>query len=245
MKPEEGAAFLDGLLAQLWSEEGLPPGLSQILPRSTDLLRDFYFALQRFLDGATGEQSGKVDPAAMVRGRIVALGEDSIIEAGAVIHESCRLIAGARCRIRPGAILRDEIVVGDDCLIGSHSEVARTVIGNGTALGHHVVCADSVIGSNVLVAAFIGIANTHLRKGSEISIRLPKGTFRTGRQYLGAMVGDGARIGSTVTICPGTVIMPGLSIPPGTVLMGVVDEERRTTLMRDFFARWGNGDDAF
>lgn len=243
MNQEEAAEDLQKLLAQLWSDDGMPAGMSTILPRTVALLLDFNPALQRFVDAAAEVHEGRVDTAAIVQGRIVALGADSVIEAGAIIHESCRLVAGARCRIRAGAILRDDIVMGDDCLIGSHTEIARTVIGNRTALGHQVVCADSVIGSDVLLAAFIGIANTHLRKGSEISVRLPKGMFRTGRKYLGAVVGDGARIGSTVTICPATVIMPGLSIPPATVLMGVVDEERRTVLLRDFFAKWGNGDE--
>jgi hypothetical protein len=44
---------------------------------------------------------GTIDPAALVRGKIVSMGEGSVIEAGAMIHHSCRLILGAR-RERPG-----------------------------------------------------------------------------------------------------------------------------------------------
>lgn len=156
-----------------------------------------------------------------------------------MIHESCRLILGARSRIRAGALLRDEVVIGDDCLIGAHCELARSVVlGPHTDFGHHIVFGDSIAGAGVLLSGLTGVANTHIHHDEEIGIRTRSGKVMTGRKYLGALIGDGARLGTNTAICPGTVIAPNLELPPGAVLLGVVDAERRDALMRDFFTRW-------
>jgi carbonic anhydrase/acetyltransferase-like protein (isoleucine patch superfamily) len=45
----------------------------------------------------------------LVRGKIVSMGEGSVIEAGAVIHHSCRLILGARTVVGACAVLWDQL----------------------------------------------------------------------------------------------------------------------------------------
>ncbi|HEX9984459.1 MAG TPA: hypothetical protein VGF69_14450 [Thermoanaerobaculia bacterium] len=213
--------------------------LRELLPHDLPSLRDFYPRLQRFVTGAARRLDGTVDPAAIVRGDIISMGPGSAIEAGAIVHESCRLILGAGSRVRAGTLLRDEVVAGDDCLIGSHCDVARSVLlGPGTALGHSIVFNDSIAGARVLLSAFIGAANTHLTQGREIAIRTSGGPVPTGRTYLGALLGDGVRIGSTTTLSPGTIVLPELTIPSAAVLIGIIDSARREQLMRDFFERW-------
>lgn len=216
------------------------PALRALLPHDLDSLRDFYPRLQQFIGTVPRLREGTIDRDAIVRGEIVSMGAGSVIEANVVIQESCRLVLGAGSRIRSGAVLRDEVLVGDDCLIGAHCDVARSVLlGPGTALGHSIVFNDSIAGAHVLLSAFIGVANTHLTPGREISIRMRAGRVPTGRTYLGALLGDGARIGSTAVLSPGTVVMPGLAIPPAAMLLGLVDSARREQLMREFFARAG------
>lgn len=98
--------------------------------------------------------------------------------------------------VRAGSLLRDEVVVGADCLVGANCEVTRSVLlGPGSALGHSIVFADSIAGAGTLLSAFIGTTNTHLTKGREISIRTSAGRFATARSYLGALLGDDVRIG--------------------------------------------------
>jgi len=232
-------AEVESALRALWpSVEDAP--LRALLPRDLDSLRDFYPRLQQFVAAAPRGLHGTIDPAAIVRGEVIAMGPGSAIEAGAVVHESCRLVLGARTVVRAGALLRDEVVAGDDCLIGAHCDVARSVLlGPGTALGHAIVFNDSIAGARSLLSAFIGVANTHLTPGKEISIRTRSGRVPTGRTYFGALLGDGARIGSNAVLSPGTIVMPELTIPPAAVLLGLVDAARRGELMRDFFARQG------
>ncbi len=237
-----GEQLLEDALGALWPSVTDAP-LRALLPRDAASLRDFYPRLQQYVDryaaDARRQLSGTIDENAIVRGHVLALGEGSVIEAGAIVHESCRLIVGANSVVRAGSLLRDEVVVGDDCLIGSHCDVTRSIIlGPGTALGHSIVFNDSIAGAGVLLSAFIGTANTHLTKGKEISIRTRNGLVPTGRTYLGALLGDGVRIGSNTALSPGTIVRPGLELPAASALLGIIDAEHRERLMRDFFERW-------
>jgi NDP-sugar pyrophosphorylase family protein len=225
-------------LRELWPSV-TDAALRELLPRDLPSLRDFYPRLQQYAGSVPRSLEGTIDPAAIVRGDIIHMGPGSVIEAGAIVHESCRLILGPGTRVRAGTLLRDEVVAGADCLIGSHCDVARSLLlGPGTALGHSIVFNDSIAGARVLLSAFIGAANTHLTPGKEIAIRTRGGSVPSGRTYLGALLGDGVRIGSTATLSPGTIVLPELTIPSAAVLVGIIDAERRELLMRDFFARW-------
>lgn len=226
-------------LRALWPSVS-EPALLALLPRDAAALRDFYPRLQQYVDAVPRALHGTIDPAAIVRGEVIAMGPGSVIEAGVIVHESCRLILGARSVVRAGALLRDEVVAGDDCLIGAHCDLARAVLlGPNTALGHAIVFNDSIAGARVLLSAFIGTANTHLTPGKEISIRTRSGRAMTGRTYFGALLGEGVRIGSNAVLSPGTLVLPELTIPPAAVLAGIVDAERRAELMRDYFGRAG------
>jgi NDP-sugar pyrophosphorylase family protein len=227
------------LISSLWDVAG-GEALAKILPRDSESLTDFYPRLKQFVAGHDRRRDGSVDPEAILRGEIVSMGEGSAIEAGAVIHESCRLVLGPRSRVRSGAVLRDEVVVGADCLIGVHCEVVRSVVlGPGSALGHLVFLADSIVGRDVIVAGHVMMANTTLRKGP-VHLKYRGERIDSGRTYLGALVGDRVRLGASSTLCPGCVVAPGLALPPQAVLYGTIDSERRDRLMAHFFAAWGD-----
>jgi NDP-sugar pyrophosphorylase family protein len=229
---------VESALRQLWPSV-TDDALRALLPHDLDSLRDFYPRLQQYVDAAPRKIEGTIDPAAIVRGDIISMGPGSVIEAGAIVHESCRLILGPNSHVRAGSLLRDEVVAGADCLIGSHCDVARSVLLDAAALGHSIVFNDGIAGAHSLLSAFIGAANTHLTPGKEISIRTRTASVATGRTYLGALLGDGVRIGSTAVLSPGTIVLPDLTIPSGAVLIGIIDAAHREQLMHDFFERWG------
>ena len=232
-----GGQEVESALRALWPSVTAGP-LFDLLPRDLTALRDFYSRLQRFVDDAPRTLEGSIDPGAIVQGDVISMGPGSVIEAGAIIGKSCRLILGPNSRVRAGSLLRDEVVAGADCLIGAHCDVARSVFLDGAALGHSIVFNDSIAGARSLLSAFIAAANTHLTQGKEIVIRTVSGTVSTGRTYFGALLGDGVRIGSVAGLSPGTIVLPELTIPPGAMLIGIVDAARRAELMADFFERW-------
>ena len=122
----------------------------------------------------------------------------------------------------------------------NHCEVARSLLLSRTLLGHYVYVADSILGRDVMVAGYVGIANTTLGQGA---VKLQSGPVRidSGRSHLGALVGDGVRFGASSLVCPGCIVAPGLTLPPAVVLHGTIDRARRERLMRRFFAERADG----
>jgi len=213
--------------------------LARLLPKDAPALANFYPSLKAFVAKYPRGRAGLVEPGAIVRGDVVALGADSVIEAGAIIHESCRLVLGPGSRVRSGAILRDEVVVGPQCLVGAHCELARAVVlGPNSRLGHYVYVGDTIIGRGVTVAGNVFVANTKVAGGRVVRMKFRGDFVDSGRTHFGALVGDGVRFGASTVLCPGCIVMPGLSLPPGVVLYGTIDERRRDGLMRRFFSTW-------
>ena len=153
------------------------------------------------------------------------MGKGSVIEAGAIVHSSCRLIVCDNCTIRAGAVLRDEVVMGDGCIVGVNCEVVRCLLlGPDTHIGHFVFVGDSILGRESLLS------------GTGSRTPRPPGAARstctcTDRRSIPAAAiwcaaGDGARIGASTTICAGCVVLPRLLLPPSVTLHGTIDGSR-------------------
>jgi NDP-sugar pyrophosphorylase family protein len=227
------------VLRSLWD---LPPHdpRHRLLPLDRASLEEFLHRLREFVSSAPLQMKGTIDPGALVRGKIVSMGEGSVIEAGAVIHHSCRLILGARSVVRACAVLRDEVVVGDDCLIGAHCEVVRSVLlGPRSYLGHFAYMGDSIGGRDVMVAGNVMMANTLVNKGP-IALRYRGARLNSTRTSLGALIGDGVHFGASSTLSPGCIVLPRLALPPHVALYGTIDHSRRRALMQAFARAWGD-----
>jgi NDP-sugar pyrophosphorylase family protein len=227
-----------GRIQDLWTIPKDDPW-STLLPTDPVSLRGFHETLRRFVATSPRSLEGEIHPGATIRGEVVGMGPGSVIEAGAVIHDSCKLVLGPGSRVRSGAVLRDEVVVGPDCLIGVHCEVERSLIrGPGTTLGHSVYLADSIVGASVEVGGNVMVANTTLKPGRTVRLKMGKERIDTGRTHLGALIGDGVRFGASTTLCPGCIVERNLTLPPGVVLHGTIDRTRRDRLMNRFFRVW-------
>jgi NDP-sugar pyrophosphorylase family protein len=238
----EAAPDIFALLRSLWTVAPDHP-LAAILPHDPASLRDFYPRLQEIVRTAPRMMAGTIDPAAIVRGEIVSMGEGSVIEAGAIVHSSCRLILGARSVVRAGAVLRDEVIVGDDSLVGVHCEVVRSaLLGPHTQMGHFNYVADSVLGRDVMVAGNVWVANTTIQGGETVPLVYRDAKINSGRTHLGMLAGDGVRIAASTMVCPGTIVLPHLTLPPSITLYGTIDAAKRRTLLKYFFKTWVSPD---
>ena len=85
-KDRGDATIVFELLRSLWDLAHDDPR-RRILPTDADSLRDFHRHLAEFIETVPHDLSGTIDSQAIVRGKIVAMGEGSRIEAGAVIHD--------------------------------------------------------------------------------------------------------------------------------------------------------------
>ena len=110
---------------------------------------------------------------------------------------------GQDTTIYPGVTIAGQTVIGEDCVIGPHSEIKDCEIGRGTHI-HQSVAHSSSIGSNVNIGPF-----AHIRPQSEIHdsvkignfVEIKKTVFGEGSKashlsYIGdAEVGKGVNIG--------------------------------------------------
>ncbi len=109
-----------------------------------------------------------------------------------------------------------ESQIGNGCLIGSHTEIARSYLGDGVML-HRNYVGDSVIGNQVLFGA--GAITANLRFDQQtIKSGNGKQKIDTQMKKLGTMIGDGSKIGVNVTILPGKKIGSGVQVAPGMVI---------------------------
>jgi len=176
-------------------------------------LEDVWQALDRLPEylGSCVEWNilGEVAPGAVLEGPVF-LGAGSVVEPYAVIRGPA--VIGANCEIRHGAYLRGGVLLGDECVVGHCSEVKSSIMLDGAKAPHFNYVGDSILGNHVNLGAGTICANLRL-DGREVKVRLGRGDgqgARTGRRKLGAIIGDGARIGCNVVLNPGVVI-PGES----------------------------------
>lgn len=157
---------------------------------------------------------GKVHPLAVVDA-VLQLGEDSTILPGTVIEGFVRI--GRNCRIGPNAYIRGNTSIGDNCIIGNAVEIKSSILGNSVFVSHLTYIGDSILGNDINVGGGCIFSNFRHDAGE---IRMPyQGILTpTGRNKLGCLIGDHARIGCKCVILPGRVIPEGTHTYPGSVI---------------------------
>lgn len=106
--------------------------------------------------------------------------------------------------------------IGRNCLIGGYSEVTRSYLGDKVFL-HRNYVGDSVIANDVLMGAGGVLANFRFDK-QPIRSRISKEKINTCLSKLGAIIGEGSKIGVNATVLPGIKIGKNTFIGPGQIV---------------------------
>lgn len=106
-----------------------------------------------------------------------------------------------------------ESQIGEDCLVGSFSEVARSYIGNNVFL-HRNYIGDSVLDNDVMFGAQAVTGNLKF-DGEKILSEVSEERVDTNMNKLGAIVGSLSKIGVNATVLPGVKIGKKSWIGPG------------------------------
>ncbi|MEY4704318.1 MAG: Bifunctional protein GlmU [Nitrospirota bacterium] len=131
-----------------------------------------------------------IDPASVWIDATVTIGKDTVLY--------------------PGVTLEGATVIGEDCVLRSHTRLTDCLIGNGVEILDHSVCADSQIEDDAHVGPFV-----HLRPGVVVRKRAKVGNFVEMKKtdlgegskanhlsYLGdAKIGKGVNIGAGTITC--------------------------------------------
>lgn len=144
-------------------------------------------------------------------GKNVKIYSTAVIEAPAIIGEGTQ--------VRPGAFIRGNVITGANCVIGNSSELKNCVLLEGVQIPHYNYVGDSVLGNKAHMGA--GTICSNLKSDGKTVVIHGDCEFNTNQRKVGAFLADGADIGCSCVLNPGTVVGKNTSVYPITALRGV------------------------
>ena len=143
----------------------------------------------------------------------------SIAETATIIPPA---IIGAGTEIRPGAYLRGNVIVGENCVLGNSSEFKNCILLYHVQAPHYNYVGDSILGNYAHMGA--GSICSNLKSdGKNIVVHGDK-EYETGLRKIGGILADHADIGCGSVLNPGTVIGKNTQVYPLSMVRGVVPE---------------------
>jgi bifunctional UDP-N-acetylglucosamine pyrophosphorylase / glucosamine-1-phosphate N-acetyltransferase len=126
---------------------------------------------------------------------------------------------GARTELRPGAFVRGNVIVGEDCVLGNACEYKNCLLMDGVATPHYNYVGDSVLGNQAHLGAGVICSNYRLDH-RDVLVRLGEALHSTGLRKFGAIVGDGAEVGCNAVLNPGTLLGKRALVMPAIAFAG-------------------------
>ncbi len=169
-----------------------------------------YFLAQ--IDGQMVAESAFVASGATLLGNVY-VGENAKVFPGAAIVGPAYV--GANTIVGNNALVRNSMVL-DYCEVGYTTEIARSYVADHCSM-HACRVLDSVFAPHVNFSAGCTTANLRIDRG-EVPCRVKGQKMATGRDKLGAIIGQGAFLGVDVMTMPGVKVGERAQIGPGTHL---------------------------
>lgn len=144
-------------------------------------------------------------------GENVKIYDTATIEAPAVI--------GSGTEVRPGAFLRGNVIIGENCVIGNSSEFKNCVLLDKVQAPHYNYVGDSVLGNHAHMGA--GAVCSNLKSDQKAVVIHGEADYDTNLRKVGGILADNADIGCGCVLNPGTVVGKNTSVYPLTALRGV------------------------
>ncbi len=160
--------------------------------------------------------AGEIHPSAVITGEL-CLAEGAEIMAGCVIEGKVRIASGSR--IGPNAYLRGFCEIGKNCRIGHAVEIKDSIVKEGTFISHLSYIGDSILEKGVNVGGGCILSN-YRHDGGEIRMPWQGQLCATGRDKLGAHVGENCRLGCNSVVLPGRVLPANSWLDAGAVYAG-------------------------
>ncbi len=114
------------------------------------------------------------------------------------------VIIGPNSHVYHCAIVRNGVLVGSDCVVGSSVEIKNMIMFDNAEICHFNFVGDSIIGYHAHFGA--GAVTSNVKSDySDVVIHAER-EFDTGSWKIGAMVGDRAEIGCNAVLNPGAIV---------------------------------------
>jgi NDP-sugar pyrophosphorylase family protein len=176
--------------------------------------------LEEYLLTHTPEENlirGTVSAGAFLVGKHILIEEQALVEPGAYIEGPS--IIGRGCVVRHGAYVRAGTLAGASSVIGHTTETKNTIFLPESKAAHFAYVGDSILGNRVNLGAGTKLANYRLG-GGLIKLRIDDQVLSTGRNKLGAILGDDCQLGCNSVCNPGTLLGPRCAVRPLTNVQG-------------------------
>ena len=147
------------------------------------------------------------------------IAKDAVIYPNNYIKGPC--IIGHRTEVRPGAFVRGNALVGDDCVVGNSTELKNVILFDNVQVPHYNYVGDSILGYKAHMGAGSITSNVKSDK-LPVIIKNEGENILTGRKKVGAMLGDNVEVGCNSVLNPGTVIGRESNVYPTSCVRGVV-----------------------
>lgn len=155
------------------------------------------------------------------RGENVWIAKDAKVAESALICGPC--IIGPKSEVRHCAFIRGNALIGEECVVGNSTELKNVILFDRVQVPHYNYVGDSVLGYKAHMGAGSITSNVKSDK-SLVVIKTDAEKIETGRKKVGAFLGDGAEIGCSSVLNPGTVIGKNASVYPLSSVRGCVPE---------------------
>lgn len=167
--------------------------------------------MEYFLDNAQPyiASSARISEKANIEGKVILSDNVKVLE-NAVIRGPVYI--GANSIIGNNALVRDYSHIGSNSVIGYSTEVKHSYIGDNCWF-HSNYVGDSIVDDNCSLGAGTVLANFRLDEGN-IQIKVGDSLVDTGYDKLGAIVGQGCRIGVNASLMPGVRVGPDSFVGP-------------------------------
>lgn len=130
-------------------------------------------------------------------------------------------IIGCNCELRHCAFIRDNVIIGNECVIGNSTELKNSLLFNKVQVPHFNYVGDSILGYKAHTGA--GVICSNLKSnGTKVKVTGGTTTIETGLRKFGAMIGDNSEVGCNSVLNPGTVIGKNSIVYPLTPVRGYV-----------------------
>lgn len=171
------------------------------------------YLMEKFLTDRKISASASISDKAVIEGN-VWIGENVRVFERAVIKGPCYIGNGSV--IGTNTLVWNHSSIGDNCVVGYSSEVKNSIIGENCWF-HTNYIGDSVIGDKCAFGSGSVTANFRFDESS-IGVKIKGERIDSGRDKLGAIIGDKCKTGINSSILPGVKIGPNSIVGPNVCL---------------------------
>lgn len=130
-------------------------------------------------------------------------------------------VIGHHTEVRPGAFIRGNALVGENCVVGNSTELKNVILFDNVQVPHYNYVGDSILGYKAHTGAGAITSNVKQDK-SPVTIQVEGEKINTNLKKFGAMLGDHAEVGCNAVMNPGTVVGKNARIYPLSMVRGFV-----------------------